>query len=57
MGENIIKALHEPVMGILGISISFMVLYILYRALKMKNQEKLSLIEKNMDPTRGRIAE
>ena len=51
MHENIIQTLHEPVMAVLGIGISFVALFILYRALRMKNQERMSLIEKNMDPS------
>ena len=51
MDKNLIEMLHEPIMGILGIGIGFVVLYIVFRAIQMKNKERLSLIEKGMDPS------
>lgn len=51
MDAKLIDAIQEPIMGLLGISLSFFVIFIIYKAIKLKNQEKLALIEKGMDPT------
>lgn len=52
MNENIIVSLQEPIMAVLGIGVSFVALFILYRALQMRNKERLFLIEKGLDPSR-----
>ncbi|MEZ5071253.1 MAG: DUF6249 domain-containing protein [Bacteroidales bacterium] len=46
-----IDALQEPVMGLLGLGLCFFSILVVYRAIKLKNQEKLALIEKGLDPT------
>ena len=46
--------IHETIMGILGIGISYLVLLLIYRALRMRNKERLALIERNMDPSLGK---
>lgn len=51
MDAEIINKIQEPVMGLLGIGLSFMALYIIYKAIQLKNKEKLALIEKGMDPS------
>jgi len=51
MDKNIIEMLFEPIMAVLGIGFGFVVLYIVFRAIQMKNKERLSLIEKGMDPS------
>ena len=51
MDEITYNAIHETIMGILGIGMSFVLLLIIYRALRMRNQERLALIERNMDPS------
>lgn len=50
MDTNLIDTIQEPILGILGLGLSFMGLIIFYRIVKLKNQEKLALIEKGMDP-------
>lgn len=51
MDANLIDTIQEPIMGLVALGLSFMALFIFYRAIKLKNQEKLALIEKGMDPT------
>ena len=51
MDANIIETIQETIMGLLGIGLSFMALFIIYKAIQLKNQEKLALIEKGMNPT------
>ena len=51
MDKNVIEMLHEHIMAILGIGFGFVVLYIIFRAIQMKNKERLSLIEQGMDPS------
>lgn len=51
MNTELIDAIQEPIMGLLGLGLSFMALFIIYRAFQFKNREKLALIEKGMDPT------
>jgi hypothetical protein len=51
MDAKIIETIQEPIMGLLGIGLSFMALLIIYRVIKMKNKERLALIEKGMDPS------
>ena len=45
------SSIQEMVMGILGIGIAYFSLFIIYRFIRMKNQERKALIEKNMDPS------
>ena len=51
MDEITFNAIHETTMGILGIGMSFVLLFIIYRVLRMRNQERLALIERNMNPS------
>jgi len=51
MDAKLIDAIQEPIMGLLGLGLCFFSILIIYRAIKLKNQEKLALIEKGMDPT------
>ncbi len=51
MSEALVYNIVELVMPFLGIGLSFMVLYIIYYAIKAKNKEKMALIEKGMDPS------
>ena len=48
MDANFIDAIQEPVMGLPGLALSFVALFIIYRAIQLKNREKLALIEKGM---------
>jgi len=43
--------MQETLMGLLGFGLSFMVLFIIYRAVQLTNKVKLNLIEKGMDPS------
>jgi len=43
--------IQETLMGLLGFGLSFVVLFIIYRAVQLTNQLKLNLIEKGMDPS------
>ena len=45
------SAMQEMVMGVLGIGIGYFTLFIIYRFIRMKNQERKALIERNMDPS------
>jgi len=54
MSTQIVESFHEPMMAYLGISINFVVLFIIYKVLKMRSKERLSLIEKGMDPSLAR---
>jgi hypothetical protein len=51
MSEELVYNIVELAMPFLGIGLSFMVLYIIFYAIKVKNREKMALIEKGMDPS------
>tara|TARA_B100000497_G_C7396920_1_gene252023 strand:- start:201 stop:557 length:357 start_codon:yes stop_codon:yes gene_type:complete len=51
MDDITFNAIHETIMGILGIGMSFVLLFIIYRAMRLRNQERLALIDRNMDPS------
>jgi hypothetical protein len=51
MDAKIIDTIQESLFGLLGIGLSFMALFIIYKAIQMKNKERLALIEKGMDPS------
>lgn len=51
MTEEMVYNIVELVMPFLGIGLSFMVLYIIFYAVKVKSKEKMALIEKGMDPS------
>lgn len=51
MDANLIDTLQEPILGLIGLGLCFMSLFIIHRAIQLKNREKLALIEKGMDPT------
>ena len=51
MDATLIDTIQEPIMGMLGIGLCFMALFIIYRAIQLKNKVKLALIEKGMDPS------
>jgi len=50
METKFIDAVKEPIMGVLGIGLCFMALFLIYRAIQFKNKERLALIEKGIDP-------
>lgn len=51
MDANFIDTIQEPIMGLFGLGLCFFSILVIYRAIKLKNQEKLALIEKGMDPS------
>ncbi|HKL38371.1 MAG TPA: DUF6249 domain-containing protein [Bacteroidales bacterium] len=51
MSEELVYNIVELVMPFLGIGLSFMVLYIIFYAIKAENRAKMALIEKGMDPS------
>ena len=51
MTEELVYNIIELVMPFLGIGLSFMVLYIIFYAIKSENKLKMALIEKGMDPS------
>ena len=51
MDTDFIDAIQEPIMGLLAMGLCFFSIFVIYRAIKLKNQEKLALIEKGMDPS------
>ncbi|MGK7396470.1 MAG: DUF6249 domain-containing protein [Candidatus Cyclobacteriaceae bacterium M3_2C_046] len=51
MDLEMMNQLQEFVLGFLGIGLSFMALFIIYKAIQLKNQEKMALIEKGMEPS------
>lgn len=51
MNTNFIDAIQELIMGFLGLGLCFFSILVFYRAIKLKNQEKMALIAKGMDPT------
>ena len=51
MDLKFIDTIQEPIMGLLGLGLCFFSILVIYRAIKLKNQEKLALIEKGMDPS------
>ncbi|MGJ8662790.1 MAG: DUF6249 domain-containing protein [Marinicella sp.] len=48
--KEIIEALHEPIMSLLGIGFSFVALYIGYKTIKMRNNERMAMILNGKDP-------
>ena len=46
-----IETIIEYFMGLVGLSSVFVVLYIFYKAIQLKNKERMLLIEKGMDPS------
>lgn len=51
MDTNFLDEIQEPVMGLLGIGLPFMALFIIYKAIQLKNRERMALIEQGMDPS------
>lgn len=51
MTEEMVYNIVELAMPFLGIGLSFMVLYIIFYAVKVRSKEKMALIEKGMDPS------
>jgi len=51
MSEELVYNIIELFMPFLGIGLSFMVLYIIFYAIKSENKAKMALIEKGMDPS------
>ena len=51
MDKNFLDAIQEPILCLLGLGLSFMPLFIIYKAIQLKNRERLALIEKGMDPS------
>jgi len=51
MSEELVYNIIELVMPFLGIGLSFLVLYIIFYAIKSEHKVKMALIEKGMDPS------
>lgn len=51
MSEEWVYNIVELVMPFLGIGLSFLVLYIIFYAIKSEHKVKMALIEKGMDPS------
>ena len=50
MDIQLVDTILEYVINFLGVSLLFFVLFIWYKAIQMRNKERLMLIEKGMDP-------
>ena len=51
MEEITYNAVHETIMGILGIGMSIYLLHVIFRIIQMRNQERIALIDQKMDPS------
>lgn len=51
MSEELVQYIVQLVMPFLGIGLSFLVLYIIFYAIKSEHKAKMALIEKGMDPS------
>lgn len=51
MSEELVYNIVELVMPFLGIGLSFLVLYIIFYAIKAEHKVKMALVEKGMDPS------
>jgi len=51
MSEELVYNIVELVMPFLGIGLSFLVLYIIFYAIKSEHKVKMALVEKGMDPS------
>ena len=51
MTEEMVYNIVELVMPFLGIGLDFMVIYIIYFAIRSEHKQKMALIDKGMDPS------